>query len=102
MTREERAREVLAKQHNGEMPFYVAPDFMPSWAIRAMLLFADAEAAAMRERAAGVCEAKMAEFADAENAGNDEAEEAWHSGMAHAASVLATAIRALPTAEVGK
>ena len=51
--------------------------------------------AAGREEAAKVCDQHVSQFADAENAGGDEAEEAWHGGMAHAATVLGIAIRAL-------
>ena len=50
---------------------------------------------AMRERIAVICDYHVGKFADAENAGNDEAEEAWHGGMAHAARRLASAIRGI-------
>ena len=52
---------------------------------------------AMRERAAAICDYHVDKFADAENAGDDEAEEAWHGGMAHAAQRLAAAIRSIDT-----
>lgn len=47
------------------------------------------------KRAAGVADMLAKQLADAENAGNDEAEEAWHGGCAHGCKRAATAIRQL-------
>lgn len=52
------------------------------------------------EQAAKVAEEKAVEYADAENAGDDEAEEAWHGGMAYAAISIAAAIRAFKPASL--
>lgn len=53
------------------------------------------DAAGVREACAKVADAVAKGLADAENAGSDEAEEAWHSGCAHGAKRAADQIRAL-------
>ena len=57
------------------------------------------DAAGVREACAKVADAVAKGLADAENAGSDEAEEAWHSGCAHGAKRAADQIRALPIPE---
>lgn len=57
------------------------------------------DAAGVREACAKVADAVAKGLADAENAGSDEAEEAWHSGCAHGAKRAADQIRTLPIPE---
>lgn len=55
---------------------------------------AEIEAATV-ERDAGVADGVAIKLADAENAGSDEAEDAWHGGCTHGARSAAAAIRNL-------
>lgn len=98
MTREERAQRWLADyfdrhgKHGGadELRDGRMITMTSITAVNAMLAFADAEAAAMRERAAGVAKAY----------GHDVA--GWNSAEQNAAEKIEARIRALPaTGEVG-
>lgn len=102
MTREERARETVAQaMASKHWAGLVREGKDDDWgviksreAIAACLAFADAEAAAMRERAAGVCDA----YAEPTDTPND-----FTDGFENAARKLARRIRALPaTGEVGR
>lgn len=99
-----RAREMLAAEYarnemDGEAAYLregstASLDEQCAVNVIAALLTREAEVRGEeRKRAVRIAEAKIAEFADAENAGNDDIEEAWHNGMAHAAQIIATAIR---------
>lgn len=93
MTREERAREVLAEYLD------LADDTLID-AVAAMLAFADAEAAAMRERAALACEDRAKAFLSPEYATGQP-----FSSLSErfACAKCAEAVRALPaTGEVGR
>lgn len=78
MTREERAMAVLQER------WTTAGKVWNEDAVKAMIQFADAEAAAMRERAAGVV---------------DQHCDVWGLGYRSMTDTISAAIRALPTTE---
>jgi len=99
--REAAAANILARlkfQHGGEQPWMDASTMSmrmgeqdDHWEVQAFAKFEDD----VLERAACAADAVGLRLSDADNAGNDEAEEAWHGGCQHGARSAARSIRNL-------
>lgn len=96
MTREERAKAAILRltEANGDgIQSFTFDDLL-----REFIAFADAEAAAMRERAAGVAQGEADDIRRVH-----QAHDTWQGGRIAMAEYIASHIRSLPaTGEVGR